>query len=216
MACCELGLSRPHRVDHGWNLSQIGLDLVNGTPYTLAASLLVLSGNRLIVKRNHKLWLLVAISICFVQNGCVRRRMTLRTNPAGAVAFVDDQRIGVTPVSTPFTYYGTRKIQLFKDGFEPLTVKQRFSVPWYEYPPLDFFVENFWPGEIRDERVVDFEMMPQQIVPHDELLGRAEMLRSNTQVGHVTPILSPEVVAPQPATQLQAPGYQLPSPMGTR
>ncbi len=138
--------------------------------------------------------------------------MTLRTNPAGAVAFVDDQRIGVTPVSTPFTYYGTRKIQLFKDGFEPLTVKQRFPVPWYEYPPLDFFVENFWPYEIRDERIVDFEMVPQQIVPNSELLGRAEMLRDNTQVGHITPILSPEVVQPLPATQLQEPANLLPAP----
>lgn len=114
--------------------------------------------------------------------------MTIRTNPPGAVAFVDDQRIGVTPISTPFTYYGTRKIQLFKDGFEPLTVKQQFSVPWYEYPPLDFFVENLWPREIRDERIVDFEMIPQQIVPNEELLGRAETLRGTSQAGYVTPL----------------------------
>jgi hypothetical protein len=142
--------------------------------------------------------------------------MTIRTNPPGAVAFVDDQRIGVTPVSTPFTYYATRKIQLFKDGFEPLTVKQRFSVPWYEYPPLDFVVENFWPREIRDERVVDFEMVPQQIVPNDELLGRAEMLRSNTQDGHVTPLWNPPLGQPLPATPLQPPVNQLPPPSGAR
>jgi hypothetical protein len=131
--------------------------------------------------------------------------MTIRTNPPGAVAFVDDQRIGVTPVSTSFTYYGTRKIQLFKDGFEPLTVKQQFSVPWYEYPPLDFVVENLWPREIRDERVVDFEMIPQQIVPNDELLGRAETLRSNAQAGHVTPLWTPPTGQPLPSTQLPPP-----------
>ena len=149
--------------------------------------------------------LLVAVAICLLQSGCVRRRMTIRSNPPGAVAFVDDQRIGVTPVSTAFTYYGTRKIQLFKDGFEPLTVKQRFSVPWYEYPPLDFFVENLWPQEIRDERVVNFEMIPQQIVPNDELLERAEMLRGNTQAGQVTPLWTPPLGQPLPATQLQPP-----------
>lgn len=149
--------------------------------------------------------LLVVVVSCLTQSGCVRRRMTIRTNPPGAVAFVDDQRIGVTPVSTPFTYYGTRKIQLFKDGFEPLTVKQRFSVPWYEYPPLDFIAENLWPREIRDERVVNFEMIPQQIVPNDELLGRAEMLRSSAQAGHVTPLWTPPG-QPLPATPLQPPG----------
>ena len=160
--------------------------------------------------------LLIVFAFCLTQNGCVRRRMTIRTNPPGAVAFVDDQRIGVTPVSTPFTYYATRKIQLFKDGFEPLTVKQRFSVPWYEYPPLDFIVENLWSREIRDERVVDFEMVPQQIVPNDELLGRAEMLRGNAQAGHVTPLWTPRPDQPFPATQLQSPINQLPPPTSTR
>lgn len=142
--------------------------------------------------------------------------MTIRTNPPGAVAFVDSQRIGVTPVSTPFTYYGTRTIQLFKDGFEPLSVKQRFPVPWYEYPPLDFVVENLWPYETRDERVVDFEMIPQRIVPNDELLGRAEMLRGNSQAGHITPIWNPPPAQPLPATELQRPVNQLPLPAGVR
>lgn len=160
--------------------------------------------------------LLVLIVICTTQSGCLRRRMTIRTNPPGAVAFVDSQRIGVTPVSASFTYYGTRTIQLFKDGFEPLTVKQRFSVPWYEYPPLDFVVENLWPREIRDERVVDFEMVPQQIVPNDELLGRAEMLRGNSQAGHVTPLWTPPSSPPIPATQLQPPVNELPPPTGVR
>ncbi|MCB9920876.1 MAG: PEGA domain-containing protein [Planctomycetaceae bacterium] len=150
------------------------------------------------------------------QIGCLRRRMTIRTNPPGAVAFVDDQRIGVTPVSTPFTYYGTRKIQLFKDGFEPLTVKQRFDVPWYEYPPLDFIVENLWPHELRDERIVDFEMTPQQIVPNEELLGRAEMLRGNAQAGHTTPLWTAPADQIQPGTPVQPTLNQLPPPGSVR
>jgi PEGA domain len=159
--------------------------------------------------------LLIAIAAfsLLLSSGCVRRRMTIRSNPPGAVAFVDSQRIGVTPVSTPYTYYGTRSIQLFKDGYEPLTVKQPFSVPWYEYPPLDFFAENLWPYEIRDERVIDFEMVPQRIVPNEELLDRAEMLRGNTQAGHVTPLFAPPTTQPP---MNQPPAYQLPPPNGTR
>ncbi|MEX0818473.1 MAG: PEGA domain-containing protein, partial [Pirellulaceae bacterium] len=196
----------------------IGLDLRTASSYTPAASRSISSRRSPIVKRTCTFRLLLVVVtgvVCLTQCGCLRRRMTIRTNPPGAVAFVDDQRIGVTPVSTPFTYYGTRKIQLFRDGFEPLTVKQRFPVPWYEYPPLDFIVENLWPREIRDERVVDFEMIPQQIVPNEELLGRAEMLRNNTQAGHVTPLWTPPG-QPLPGTPLQPPVNQLPPPNGLR
>ena len=90
--------------------------------------------------------------------GCVQRRMTIRSNPPGALVYVDDYQIGTTPVSTDFIYYGTRKIRLVKDGYETLTVRQPFPIPWYEIFPLDFVTENLWPWEIRDERVVDLAM----------------------------------------------------------
>ncbi len=120
--------------------------------------------------------------------GCVRRRMTIRSNPVGATVYIDDQQIGTTPVSTPYTYYGTRKIQLVKDGYETLTVKQKFKPPWYQIPPLDFFSENLVPYEFRDERIVDFEMTTQPVVPTQELLGRANQLRQATAAGYTVPV----------------------------
>ena len=101
---------------------------------------------------------------------------------------------------------------MFKDGYEPLTVDQRFSVPWYEWPPLDFISENLWPYEVRDERVVSFEMLPQQIVPNEQLLERAEMLRVNAQAGHVTPLFNPPPSESLPATTMQPPPNRLPLP----
>lgn len=103
--------------------------------------------------------------------------MTIRSNPPGALVYVDDYEIGVTPVSHTFTYYGQRKIRLVKDGYETLTVMQNIRPPWYQYPVVDFFAENLWPGEIRDERELSFNMAPQVMVPPDQLLGRAEELR---------------------------------------
>ena len=70
--------------------------------------------------------------------------MTVRTNPPGALLYVDDYEIGTTPVSANFTYYGTRKIRLVKDGYETLTVMQWIPPPWYEFPPHGFRV-----GELR-------------------------------------------------------------------
>ena len=132
--------------------------------------------------------------------GCVRRRMTIRSNPPGAMVYVDDQQIGTTPVSTSFTYYGTRKIKLVKDQYETMTTYTRIGAPWYQIPPFDFFAENVIGREIRDERILDFQLQPQRVVPTQELLGRAEGLRNAQRQGvFVTPPTTNPGAAFQPA-----------------
>jgi len=108
---------------------------------------------------------LAAVHLLFA-TGCVRRRLTVRTNPPGAQVFVDDQEIGTTPCSAAFVYYGTRKITVMKDGYKTETIFQKIPPPWYEFPLLDFVVENAVPREIRDERVVDVQLSPQELVPN--------------------------------------------------
>ena len=114
---------------------------------------------------------------CAFETGCVQRRLTIRSNPPGALVYVDDYPVGTTPVSTDFVYYGTRKIRLVESGYETLSVLQPIPAPWYEYPGLDFISENLVPGEIRDERVVDYQLQPQMVVPSPQLLERGENLR---------------------------------------
>ncbi len=115
--------------------------------------------------------------------------MIIRTNPPGALAYVDDNEVGLTPVAISPIYYGNRKIRLIKDGFETQTFIQSVPPPWYEIPPLDFFAENVVPGKIRDVRTFDFQLQPQGVVPKEELLNRAENLRRGTQTlpGVATP-----------------------------
>jgi hypothetical protein len=120
---------------------------------------------------------LIAATLCACQSGCVQRRMAIRSNPPGALVYVDDYPVGTTPCAVDFTYYGTRKIRLVKDGFETLTVMQSIPTPWYQYTPFDFVTENFVPGEIRDQRNLDYQLKPQAIVPTEQLLARAEELR---------------------------------------
>jgi hypothetical protein len=131
------------------------------------------------------------------QSGCVQRRMTIRTNPPGALVYVDDYEIGTTPVSTDFTYYGTRKIRIVKDGYETLTVMQPIPAPWYQFPPADFITENFVPGKIRDQRLLDYQLKPQMVVPTDQLLSRAEGLRRDSLVTPASAIMpQPNGLAP--------------------
>jgi hypothetical protein len=122
-------------------------------------------------------WALLGLALCACQSGCVQRRMLVRSNPPGAIVYVDDYEIGTTPCAVNFTYYGTRKIRLVKDGCETLTVMQSIPAPWYEYPVVDFVSENLVPGEIRDQRVLDYQLRPQAVVPSEQLIARAEQLR---------------------------------------
>ena len=157
---------------------------------------------------------LLAVAALVPSWGCVQRRMTIRSSPPGALVYVDDYQIGTTPVSTDFIYYGTRKIRLIKDGYETLTVRQPFPIPWYEIFPLDFVTENLWPWEIRDERVVDLAMSTTASIPPESVVARAEQARLSAGSLPAPPpvpvVQQPMVAQPIPAL----PPQPLPPPGG--
>lgn len=126
------------------------------------------------------------VMIALGSTGCVRRRLTVRTFPPGAQVFVDDQEVGITPCSTSFVYYGTRKLTIIKDGYRTETLYQEISPPWYQYPGIDFVTENLVTREFRDERIVDVQMVPQEVVPPEQLQSRAQALRDQVRGGGVT------------------------------
>lgn len=138
--------------------------------------------------------LLLAVSISSICVGCVRRRLTVRTNPPGASVYVDKQLIGTTPASSAFTFYGTREIEVVADGFRTEKVLRKISPPWYQLPPLDFFAETLWPWEVRDERIIDVTLVPEEPLAPDVLLARADNLRLQSAQGIVT--LTPDPYQP--------------------
>jgi len=130
------------------------------------------------------------------------------------MVYIDDQQIGQTPVSTGFTYYGTRTITLVRDGYETTTVKHTFEPPWYQVPPLDFVSENLIVRELRDERVLDFTLEPQRMGSSEQLWRNAENLRQSAQQGFVAPlpnsgrgnaVVGPERLPPPPALEAPLP-----------
>ncbi len=130
--------------------------------------------------------LIVAGLIFISLSGCVQRRFIIRSQPEGAFVTIDRQPIGTTPLSVPWTYNGTREFQLEKDGYKTIKVQQRFEPKWFETFPVSLVTENFWPREIRDERVMDFQMEPKTQVQENLLLDRANDLRMNVQRGTIT------------------------------
>lgn len=156
-------------------------------------------------------WLLIAAClVCLSSSGCVRRRLTVRSFPAGAQVFVDNQEVGITPCSASFLYYGTREIKVVKDGYRTETLFQKLNPPWYQIPPLDFVTENVVPREIRDERIVDVQLVPEEIVPQQKLLDRAQSLRDGALTGNVTPLLNGPPPSREPPPHIGVPGQGLP------
>lgn len=131
-----------------------------------------------------------------LSTGCVRRRLMIRSNPAGAMVNVDNQQVGVTPCAVDYTYYGTREVRLSMPGYETLTVNQPLPTPWYELPGIDFISENLIPTRIKDVRTVSYNLERQRMAPAEEIIARGEGLRRQAAPHGVAPI---GVTAPEPA-----------------
>ena len=129
---------------------------------------------------------LVAI-LGLMLTGCMQRRLTVRSNPPGALVYIDDVEVGLSPVSIPFTYYGTRTIRLEKDRFKTVEIQQKINPPWYQIPPLDFISEILVPVEIRDEREVKVDLQPLEPTNESEVLNRANQIRQNSLQGFSVP-----------------------------
>ncbi len=82
--------------------------------------------------------------------GCVLRTLEVKSRPAGATVYLDDQAVGVTPLELEFDFYGTRAIRVAKQGYRPHHGEVALGAPWYEWFPLDFCSEVLWPGTIHD------------------------------------------------------------------
>ncbi|MFO0429508.1 MAG: PEGA domain-containing protein [Planctomyces sp.] len=134
----------------------------------------------MLIKRFH---LLVLLILVVSQTGCVHRRFTVNTNPPGALVRVDGKDIGYSPASVDFTWYGTREIQLLKDGYETRTELTSIPAPWYQVFPLDFFSDNFLGTHTSDHRQFNFQLTPKRNDVSNDVIQRGRSLRSEAQHG---------------------------------
>lgn len=100
------------------------------------------------------------------------------------MVYLDDEPIGETPVTTTFTYYGTRKITLEKidaEGrllYERKIVYEKIKPPYYQILPLDFFSEIVIPAQLKDEHYFTYQLDPLKQLPKEE---RQEMVINNAK-----------------------------------
>ena len=127
--------------------------------------------------------LILTAILLFSQVGCVHRRMTIQTNPPGALVKVDGKDVGYSPTSIDFTWYGQREVQVMKDGYQTQTQIVSLDAPWYQKFPLDFVSDNFLGTHVRDHRRFTIQMQPWKTETSSNVIQRGRSLRSEAVHG---------------------------------
>lgn len=124
------------------------------------------------------LYLIIAgLTVGVLASGCVERKLTIITQPQGALVVLNDEEIGESPVTVNFDWYGCYSVRLSKEGFETLNTPQDLKGPWYDSFPFDFFAQIVYPGRIVNSYEWTFELSPRQPVSPQELIQNAEELK---------------------------------------
>ena len=113
--------------------------------------------------------------------GCVERKLTINTNPAGAQVWLNDEQIGVSPVTVSFNWYGDYNVTIRKPGFDTLAARRKLESPLHDHFPFDFFAQVVYPGQIVDSYEWSFDLVPAKEINRQELIDQAVQLseRSN-------------------------------------
>jgi hypothetical protein len=118
----------------------------------------------------------VVLSV-MVLTGCVERRLTINTEPAGALVWLNDEEIGASPVTVEFNWYGDYKVRVSKEGYETLNTHRKLEAPLHDAVGIDFVAEILWPGRIVDEYEWSFRLAEYQPPQHAELIDAAQQMK---------------------------------------
>ena len=136
-------------------------------------------GVTILCMKRTALLLLTVLSLLGV--GCVQRTISITSDPSGALVYLNDDEVGRTPVTVPFTFYGVYDVRLEAAGFKPLWTTQRAKAPWWETPGIDLFAEAVpnKKAELAWHFTMD-EQVPAEDVDADKLLDHARQMRAAT------------------------------------
>lgn len=96
----------------------------------------------------------------FIFCGCVKRVVTIDSDPPGAKVYFDkeNKERGTTPCTFDFTFYGKYYVKLVKEGYEDLNSTIYLKAPIYEYFPIDLFSEVVWPRRLSDQHYQSYKL----------------------------------------------------------
>ena len=87
--------------------------------------------------------------------GCVQRTISITSRPSGALVHLNDEEVGRTPLTVPFTYYGTYDVRLSHETIQ-LTPEAAASLLNVDMPTLQSMITR---GEVETETVNGRQMV---------------------------------------------------------
>ncbi|MBN2316761.1 MAG: PEGA domain-containing protein [Sedimentisphaerales bacterium] len=123
---------------------------------------------------------LCVIPLAFL-SGCVERNLTIKTHPEEALVVLNDEEIGLSPVTVNFNWYGDYCVRIQKEGFETLNTHRELKGPWYDAFPFDFFAQIINPNRIVDSYEWTFNLAPKRQISREELIQNAREMQNQLQ-----------------------------------
>lgn len=121
------------------------------------------------------------IIACLFLTGCVERKLTITTNPDDALVVLNDEEIGLSPVTVNFNWYGDYCVRIQKEGYETLNTHRELKGPWYDHFPFDFFAQIVNPNRIVDSYEWTFDLAPRRQISREELIRNAREMQNQLQ-----------------------------------
>jgi hypothetical protein len=128
-------------------------------------------------KRNLPGLIVIGLIVSILLIGCVERQLTINTNPQGAIVALNDEEIGVSPVTVSFEWYGDYDVRISKEGFQTLKTHHKLKGPWYDRFPFDFLANCLYPKRIVNSYEWTFTLAPQTQPNREELIEDALKLK---------------------------------------
>ena len=96
--------------------------------------------------------MLAVLTLCTSSlTGCIRSKVTISSEPAGAEVVFQGEHRGPTPIEIPIIWYWHYDVKVEKKGYESIEIIERFRTPPWFLMPLDLFMEVL-PIPIPDKR----------------------------------------------------------------
>jgi len=118
----------------------------------------------------------MALAALAAVSGCVRRTITITTDPPGTLVWLNDREVGRTPVEVDFRHYGTYDVRLEQPGYEPMMTSGRADPPWWDHVVLDLIAE-LAPADLESRIEWHYVMEPLDD-DREALVNRARQLRA--------------------------------------
>jgi len=131
----------------------------------------------MIMRRYKGLFVLTIAVSGFFLTGCVERKLTINTEPQGAVVTLNDEEIGTSPVTVGFEWYGDYNVSISKQGYETLKTHRDLKAPMHDGFPFDFFAQCLNPKRIVDSYEWTFTLEEKKPVDKNELIKEAQKLK---------------------------------------